>query len=188
VSPQEPSDAIRLQRLFEVLKARSVKRQKVVLASGRESDFYVDARLTTLDPEGANLIAGLVLDRLLPQVEAIGGPVTGADPIVGAVVALSWTRGRPVSGFMVRKEPKGHGLGQWMEGSANLRSGAPVCMIEDTVTSGGSVIRAVNQVRAAGFDVVQCLCVVDRDEGAREALAEVGVTLTALATRNDLLS
>jgi orotate phosphoribosyltransferase len=172
-------------RLIALLRQRSVRRQRVVLASGRESDFYVDARLTTLDPEGAHLVAGLVLDRLAADVEAVGGPVTGADPIVGAVVAASWTRGRPVHGFMVRKEAKGHGLGQWLEGRANLREGARVCMIEDTVTSGGSVVRAVERVRAAGLEVVQCICVVDREEGAADALAAVG--LEALTKRGDLL-
>ena len=89
MSVQGRSPQAERQRLLEVLRARSVKRQKVVLASGKESDFYVDARLTTLDPEGADLIANLVLDRLLPEVEAIGGPVTGADPIVDRAIALN---------------------------------------------------------------------------------------------------
>ena len=97
-------------RLIEILQERSVRRERVILASGKESDFYVDARQTTLHAEGAALVAELILARLRPDVVAVGGPVTGADPIAGAVAAISWTQARPVQGFMVRKEPKGHGL------------------------------------------------------------------------------
>lgn len=174
------------RRLIELLEERSVRRGHFVLASGKESDFYVDARLTTLHAEGAATIAALVLDRLKPEVVGIGGPVTGADPIVGAVVAASWNRGRPVHGFMVRKEPKGHGLKQWLEGRGNLPNGAPVCVIEDTVTTGGSLLRAVERIQETGLEVVQVIAVVDRQEGAAERVAAAGLTLEALVTRADL--
>lgn len=173
--------------LVGVLRERSVRRQKVILASGRESDFYVDARLTTLDPLGAALIASELLARLRPEIVAVGGPVTGADPISGAVAALSWLSGRPVRGFMVRKEAKGHGLKQFIEGRAAIPDGAAVCVVEDTATTGGSLLTAIERVRESGLVVAQCVVVVDRQEGAREALAAAGVVLEALVTREELL-
>ena len=174
-------------RLIEILRERSVRRQRVVLASGAESDFYVDARQTTLHPEGAALIAGLLLDRLDPEVLAVGGPVTGADPIAGAVAAVSWLRGRPIAGFMVRKEPKGHGMRQWIEGRGGLLAGAPVAVVEDTTTTGGSLLTAIERVEEEGLRVVQCFTVVDRQEGASERLAARGLRLVALVTRDELL-
>lgn len=176
-----------LARLIELLEERSVRRQKVILASGRESDFYVDARRTTLHPEGAALIADLVLECLGPEIQGIGGPVTGADPIVGAVVARSWSTGRPLMGFMVRKQPKSHGLGLWVEGRDNLHEGARVCMVEDTVTTGGSLLKAIRRVEESGLVVSRCIAVVDRLEGARELLDQAGFELEALVTRQDLL-
>lgn len=174
-------------RLVALLRERSVRRQRVLLASGRESDFYVDARQTTLHPEGAACIAQLVLDMLDDDVSGVGGPVTGADPIAGAVAAISHLRGRPVAGFMVRKEPKGHGLKLWVEGRANLADGARVAMVEDTVTTGGSLIQAIERVEANGLVVAQVIVVVDREEGARERLAEAGYDLIALTGRRELL-
>lgn len=174
-------------RLVAILRERSVRRGRFTLASGKESDLYVDCRLTTLDPEGSATIAALVLDRLKPEVVGIGGPVTGADPIVGAVVAGSWARSRPVAGFMVRKEPKGHGMMQWLEGRANLPAGAKVCVVEDTTTTGGSLLRAIERTQEAGLEVVQVITVVDRSEGAQERLAASGFTLEALVTRAELV-
>lgn len=174
-------------RLVELLIERSVRRQRVILASGRESDLYVDARQTTLHPEGAALVAELVLARLKPEVLAVGGPVTGADPIAGAVAAVSWLRGRPIQGFMVRKEPKAHGMRQWIEGRGGLPDGAPVCVLEDTTTTGSSLLTAIERVEEEGLRVAQCITVVDRQEGAMERLAGLGYTLEALVTREDLL-
>lgn len=174
-------------RLIEILKERSVRRERVVLASGKESDFYVDARQTTLHAEGAALVAELILARLRPDVVAVGGPVTGADPIAGAVAAVSWLQGRPVQGFMVRKEPKGHGLRQWIEGRGGLPDGSPVCVVEDTTTTGGSLLKAIERIEEEGLRVVQCITVVDRQEGASEKLEERGYRLDALVSRQDLL-
>ncbi len=176
-----------LDRLIAILRERSVTRQRVVLASGRESDFYVDARQTTLHAEGSAVIAKLILARLAPGVVGVGGPVTGADPIAGAVAALSHLQGRPVHGFMVRKEPKGHGLKLWVEGRANLPEGSKVCLVEDTVTTGGSLIRAIERVEEDGLLVAQVIVVVDREEGARERLADAGYEMEALTGRRALL-
>ena len=174
-------------RLIEILQERSVRRERVVLASGKESDFYVDARQTTLHAEGAALVAELILARLRPDVVAVGGPVTGADPIAGAVAAISWIQGHPVQGFMVRKEPKGHGLRQWIEGRGGLPDGSLVAVVEDTTTTGGSLLKAIERIEEEGLRVVQCITVVDRQEGASERLAERGYTLEALVAREDLI-
>lgn len=174
------------RRLVELLKDRSVRFGTFTLASGKESDFYVDARQTTLHAEGAATIAALILDRLQPDVVGIGGPVTGADPIAGAVAALSWQRGRPVHGFMVRKEPKGHGMQNWVEGRSNLPNGSKVCVVEDTVTTGGSLVRAIERVQEAGLEVAQVICIVDREEGGAARVGATGVALEALVTRSDL--
>lgn len=174
-------------RLVEILRERSVRRQRVLLASGRESDFYVDARRTTLHPEGAALVARLLLSRLKPEIEGVGGPVTGADPITGAAAALSHLAGRPVMGFMVRKEAKGHGLKLWVEGRSNLRDGAPVCVVEDTTTTGGSLLQAIQRVEDSGLVVAQVIVVVDREEGALERIEAAGYRMEALVGRRELL-
>ena len=174
------------ERLIEILKERSVRTGTFTLASGKTSDLYVDARQTTLSPEGATLLGQIILTRIHPDAVGIGGPVTGADPITGAVITHSWLQGRPLHGFMVRKEAKGHGAGNQVEGRHGLPDGSKVCMIEDTVTTGGSLLKAIHAVEAAGLEVVQVLCVVDRCEGAAERFAEAGYTLEALVNRDDI--
>jgi orotate phosphoribosyltransferase len=174
-------------RLVQILRARSVRWGQFTLASGRVSDLYVDARTTTLSGEGAALIADLLLDLVPTDVVAVGGPVTGADPIVGAVVARAHQRGRPLFGFLVRKEPKAHGTGQLVEGRANLPDGAAVFLIEDTATTGGSLLQAIEKVQATGLRVVGCAVVVDREEGAEERVRTAGIPYTALVRRRDLV-
>lgn len=174
------------ERLVQLLRELSYRRTRVVLASGRESDFYVDGRQTTLNSEGAWLIGNLVHDALEPEVRGVGGMVVGADPIAAAVAAVSFHRGRPVHAFLVRKEPKQHGTGRTVEGRASLPDGTPVCVVEDTTTTGGSLLKAVDRCEAEGLRVVQCLTIVDREEGAREALAERGLRLDVLVRRHEL--
>ncbi len=177
-----------VRRLIALLRERSVKTGTFTLASGRTSDLYVDARQTTLHAEGAAIVGRLVLSRLSSEVVGVGGMTLGADPIACAASALSVaTLGRPIHAFLVRKEPKAHGTGLPVEGVANLGAGAKVCVVEDTTTTGGSLLKAVDAARAAGLDVVQCLTIVDRREGATEALAARGLTLDALVTRADLV-
>lgn len=173
-------------RLIELLKERSYRRMRVVLASGRESDFYVDGKQTTLNAEGAWLVGNLVFEALLPEVQAVGGLVIGADPVASATAAVSFHRGRPVHAFLVRKEPKGHGTGRHVEGRGNIPDGTAVCIVEDTTTTGGSLLLAVDRAEAEGLRVVQCLTLVDREEGASEALAARGLTLTRLVRRCEL--
>lgn len=183
----ESADYPQKARLVEVLRERSVRWGSFTLASGKSSDLYVDARATTLSPEGAALISEAVLALLPPGIVAVGGPVTGADPIVGAVVAASHRAGRPCFGFMVRKEPKGHGTKQWVEGRSNLQAGDRVVVVEDTVTTGGSLLRAVEKVEETGLIVDHCIVVVDREEGAEARIAAAGYRMVPLVRRRDLV-
>ncbi len=175
-------------RLVELLLELSVKRGRFTLASGRESDFYVDVRQTSLHAEGSLLIARAILARLRPQAIAVGGLTMGADPLACATAALSTLEGRPVHAFLIRKEAKGHGTGRFVEGLANLKAGDHVCVVEDTTTTGSSLLTAVERARQAGLIVVQTLTVVDREEGAAEAIAAHGLTLEAITTRTELLA
>jgi orotate phosphoribosyltransferase len=175
-------------RLIELLREKSVQTGNFVLASGKHSDLYVDARQVTLHAEGARLIADRILDQLHPDVVAVGGLTLGADPIVSSVSVLSTLRRRPIHGFLIRKVPKGHGAGRVIEGAANLAPGAKVAIVEDTTTTGGSLLRAAERATEHGLEVIQCITVVDRQEGASDAVAAAGHTLEALVTRAELLA
>jgi orotate phosphoribosyltransferase len=174
--------------LIALLRELSVKTGTFTLASGATSDFYVDARQTTLNAQGARLVAKLVLARLHPEVQAVGGMTLGADPIACATAALSAATERPVNAFLIRKTAKGHGTGRQVEGLASVPPGTSVCIVEDTTTTGGSLLKAVQAAEAAKLRVVQCLTVVDREEGAADAIATAGYRLEALTTRSQLLT
>ena len=182
-----PADA-RRRELLELILAVSFRRQRVVLASGRESDFYLDLRQTLMRPRGVQLAGALVLERLLagPPVDAVGGMAVGAVPLVSAVLAAAAARDprSALVGFFVRKEAKSHGLGRRIEGA--FRAGQSVALLEDTVTTGGSTLEALDAVEAEGGKVARVLCLVDRGEGARDAFAARGIALEALFTRADL--
>jgi len=173
-------------RLLALLRDLSVRRGTFTLASGRTSDFYVDARQTTLNAEGAWLVGKLVLHRLRDDVVGVGGLSLGADPIACATAAVGFAEGRPVHAFLIRKEPKGHGTGRSVEGLANLPPGSRVAVVEDTTTTGGSLLRAVDLAREAGLEVVQCITLVEREEGAVQTLRDAGLDLEAIATRSML--
>jgi len=173
------------ERLLEILKKKAVLYGDFVLASGKRSSYYIDGRLVTLEPEGAYLIARLILDVLKDApVDAIGGPTLGADPIVGATVAASYIAGRPLLGFIVRKSQKDHGTQKRIEGP--LREGHRVAIVEDVVTSGRSALEAIEQVEAADAKVVKVISVIDRLKGAEELFAEKGYSYTALFTTRSL--
>lgn len=161
------------QRLLDILRHEAVLRGEFQLASGRTSNVYLDCRRATLHPEGAASAANVLLDWLDREhipARCVGGPTLGADPIVGAMVTMSWLRGRPLPGFLVRKEAKGHGTGQLLEGQ--YQGGWKAVIVEDTVTSGGSLLKAVKAAEAAGLEVVATACLVDREEGAAELLKD----------------
>ncbi len=178
------------ERLLVLLREHALTRESVVLASGRRSSYYLDARQVLLDPEGAEL-AGRLGHRALAGLEprAVGGLTLGADPLVCAITAAAWAEGTRWTGFFVRKEAKTHGLQQWLEGPF-IEEGTPVCVVDDVLTSGGSLAKALEAARRAGGDVRGALVVVDREEGGREALEPqlAGAPLIALFTAGEILA
>lgn len=183
------TDASARDRLRTLLVDHAVIRESVVLSSGRRSSYYVDALQVLLDPEGAALSGRLGWDLLAPlEPAAVGGLTMGADPLVCAISAAAWADGRRVTGFFVRKEAKKHGLQQWIEGPF-LEEGTPVVVVDDVLTSGGSLRIAIEKARQAGGDVRGALVVIDREEGGRESLADVlgDTPLHALFTATELL-
>jgi orotate phosphoribosyltransferase len=174
-------------RLLAILMEKAVTFGDFTLASGRKSRYYLDSRLVTLDPEGAWLVAESILDTLSREgirAKAIGGLTLGADPIAGAVAAVSHSRGEGMKGFIVRKEAKGHGKGKRIEG--DLRAGDDVVVVDDVVTTAGSTIAAIRAVEEIGCVVAAVVCVVDREEGGAEALK--GYRFYPLFTATDLLA
>jgi orotate phosphoribosyltransferase len=176
------------RELLDLVLEVSFRRQRVTLASGAESDFYLDLRQTLMRPRGVALAGALVLDRLLagPPVQAVGGMAVGAVPLVSAVLAAAAARdpATPLLGFFVRKAPKQHGLAKRIEGA--FEAGQTVALLEDTVTTGGSTLEALELVEAEGGKVARVFCIVDRGEGAADAFAARGVELEALFNRSDL--
>jgi orotate phosphoribosyltransferase len=173
------------QELQRYLLEHALRFGDFTLTSGRKSDYYIDGKQTTLRARALLLVAQLLLDALKPLgVEAFGGPTLGADPVVGAVIALAAQEGLPLVGFIVRKEPKGHGTQRFIEGP--LEPGMRVAVFDDVVTTGGSLKHAIDQVVAARCIVIQALAIVDRQEGARENLARWGYPFQALFTIDEL--
>lgn len=175
------------ERLKLILQEKSILRGDFTLASGKKSSYYIDARLTTLDAEGVNLIGKIFLEEIKKDssITTVGGPTMGADPIVGSVLALSQEQGNPLPGFLVRKQEKGHGTGKLIEG--NLKEGDVVAMFEDVVTTGGSVIKAIDAVRDSGAEVKKLLVIVDREEGAKSKFENMGVQFNSIFQISDLL-
>ncbi len=172
------------EQLLEILKRESYVPGRVRLASGKESDFYIDVRKTAFLPEAASLIGEILYARLKPlSLDAIGGMAAGAIPLVDAVVHASLRGKGPIPGFFVRKAAKGHGLGKCIEG--RFSKGDRVAILEDVVTSGESSLGAAEAVEAEGGTVVLVLALVDRLEGGREAVAARGYPFEAIFTRED---
>jgi len=174
-------------RLLALLSRLSYERREVTLASGRKSDFYIDCKQTVLTAEGHFLAGSLFLSLIRQRsevIEAIGGLTMGADPLASAASTLSYVAGRPLTAFYVRKEAKGHGTGQWIEGVKSLRPGMPVAIVEDVVTTGGSALKAIERARGFGLEVKLIVGLVDREEGGREAL-EAEAPLVTLFRKRD---
>jgi orotate phosphoribosyltransferase len=183
------AEASERERLVELLRERSFERKRVTLASGRESDFFIDCKQTALTAEGHVLIGSLMYDALaaLPEVDAIAGVELGGCPLASAVSLTSFVRGRPLPALYVRKEMKDHGSRRSVEGDKALRPGLRVAILEDVVTTGGSTLKAVEKLTAAGASVVGVVALVDRLEGGAEAIRAAGLPLVALCTRRDFL-
>jgi len=178
----------RRDALLSLLATRSARRGSFTLASGRQSSLYIDARITTMSPDGLALIGPLALQAIHDAgwtPDAIGGLTLGADPIACAISYASASGGRPLRAFTVRKEPKTHGTGKLIEGP--FREGDRVVVIEDTITTGSSARKAVDAVRASGGVVEGVLALVDREEGGREALESDGLEVRSLTLASEIV-
>jgi orotate phosphoribosyltransferase len=178
-----------LDRLVDMLAERSVRRGSFTLSSGRHTNLYIDARLTTMSPDGLVTIGTLGLDALRQAgwaADAVGGLTLGADPVSYALAYASALSGSPIRAFTVRKEAKTHGTGKLIEGP--FRRGDRVVVIEDVITTGGSALLAAEAIRAAGGTILGVLSVVDREEGGREALNAAGFSVIALARASEIVA
>lgn len=164
------------------------------LSSGLKSSFYIDLKATTLHPEGAALIGEGIVDQMtalsrelaIPQWGGVGGLTLGADPIATAASLAARARGIFCPAFIVRKEPKGHGTGRWVEGRENLKSRLPLIVVEDVATTGRSALLACERLIEEGYRPAAVVSVVDRQTGAREALESRGIAFRALVQISEL--
>ncbi|MBI3072628.1 MAG: orotate phosphoribosyltransferase [Deltaproteobacteria bacterium] len=182
----EPFDPAKARaRLHELFATRAVKWGKFTLASGRESDFYIDSKEVSLTGEGLWLIGNLVVDRIRPIVVGVGGLTLGADPIACSAALVAHSRGRTLAAFIVRKEAKGHGTTKVVEGLGALPKGSRVTIVEDVITTGGSALVAVNRANESGLHVEQVVGLVDREEGGRAEIEKRGIGVEAIFKRSD---
>jgi orotate phosphoribosyltransferase len=176
------------QQLKKLLIEQSLRRGDFVLASGQRSSYYIDARRTTMSGLGQRLIGELGLAALAAQgwsPRAVGGLTLGADPVAYALAHAAALQGRRLDAFTVRKEAKNHGIGKLIEGL--LEPGWSVVVVEDTITTGESALRAVRAVRDAGGEVLGILALVDREEGGVSRLAAQGLPTVTLVRAGELL-
>ncbi len=177
------------ERLIQILTERSFERRQVKLASGRTSNFFIDCKQTILTAEGHALVGSLMFDALseFGQVDAVAGVALGGCPLASAVSLVSHQRGQDLPAFYVRKEKKDHGTEKLLEGDKALRPGMRVALLEDVITTGGSSLKALEVLKAAGAEIAGIIALVDRDEGGRETIEAQGVKLVALTTRHDFM-
>ena len=173
------------QALIALFRKKALKFGDFTLASGKKATYYLDGKQVTLDPHGAQQVGEGILDLLdtdrMPA--ALGGMSIGADPITAAAVTMSAVRGTPIAGFMVRRQSKGHGTNQYVEGP--VRPGDEVVIVEDVVTTGGSSLEAIQRAEQFGLKVTRVIAIVDRMEGGAEAFAEAGYPFASLLTIQD---
>ena len=180
MAPPLPSTAPeQRQRLLDLLAERAYRHGSFTLASGRSSNHYVNCKPVSLSGEGLALLAARMLDLVEPQAVAVAGLTLGADPLVSGVAQAAALAGRPLDALIVRKEAKGHGTGAWLEGPLP-EPGAAITVLEDVVTTGGSSLKAVTQLRQAGYTVNRVVTIVDRQEGGGAAMAAAGLELVSL--------
>jgi orotate phosphoribosyltransferase len=177
-----------LQDLKELLIDRSIRTGEFILASGKSSSFYIDARMTTMSPEGLTMIGPLSLDLIETKgwkADSIGGLTLGADPVAFSISRASVDRTPVLRAFTVRKQAKTHGIGNLIEGP--FRSNDKVIVVEDVITTGNSALQAINAITEAGAEVLGVLAVVNREEGGVEAIRDRGFETIYLLSIKDLL-
>jgi orotate phosphoribosyltransferase len=172
------SSAMR-ETLLPLLATRAYRHGEFTLASGRTSHHYVNCKPVSLSGEGLALLGALMLEQVEVEAAAVAGLTLGADPLVSAVALRAALAGRPLDALIVRKEAKGHGTGAWLEGPLP-EPGSRITVLEDVVTTGGSSLKAVKQLREAGYTVERVVTIVDRQEGGLEAMTAAGLELRSL--------
>ncbi len=176
-------------RLLSLLRERAFARRRVTLASGKESDFFIDCKQAVLSAEGHVLTGNVMLAALcdLPNCDLVAGVELGGCPLASAVSLTSYLRGTPIDAIFVRKESKDHGSQRLLEGDAHVSGPQRVAVLEDVTTTGASTLRAIARVHEAGHRVVGVVTLVDRQEGGGEAIAAAGVPFVAVFTRCDFI-
>ena len=178
------------EQLKEIICDLSYEEREVTLASGRRSNFYFDGKQTTLHARGGLLVGQAFWEEVKQfgvTIDGVGGLTLGADPIATATSIAAQLDGSNVHAFIIRKEPKGHGTGQWLEGRKNLPPGSKVVIVEDVTTTGGSSMKAVERAEEEGLEVVGIVTLVDREEGAREAIEGAGQVLRTVFTKSEVV-
>ncbi len=175
--------------LKKILTEKSLKVSKdpiFPLASGKLSDFYVDCKMTTLFSKGLDLVGKIVFEMIAPlNVKGIGGLTLGADPIANATAMIAGQKGLDLFSFVIRKEPKKHGLMKWIEGG--ISAGDRVVVIDDVITTGGSAIQAIDKAKDAGLVIVKVIVLVDREEGGRENIRNRGYEVESIFSKSELM-
>ena len=175
------------QQLLALLKREAFLKKRVKLSSGRISNFYIDVRKVSLSPQGVYLISQEIFKLIENEdIDAIGGPTLGADPIVSGVCFIAYQRKKKLRGFLIRKSPKKHGSQKLIEGQ-ELKKGMKVAVVDDVATSGGSLIKAIEVLQTEKIKVVKAISVVDREEGAAENISRLGLPLISLFRKSDFL-
>ncbi len=168
------------KKLFDLLNKEALKRGSFTLSSGKKSSYYLDGRVITLSAQGAYLAASIILDMIGDRkLDAAGGPTLGADPIVGALAALSYLNNRPIKTFIVRKQAKEHGAQRQVEGPC-LKKGDRVILLDDVATTGKAIIEAKQALEKIGVIAEEAIVIVDRNEGAADNLAQAGLKLESI--------
>jgi len=179
-----------VDRLLELLRDRGFRRGHFVLSSGKESDFFIDCKPAVLLAEGHVLVGQALLQRIRDvagPVSAVAGVELGGCPLASAVACASWAGDGPIDAVYIRKSTKEHGTKKMLEGADRIDPNARLVIVEDTVTTGGSTLRAVQAVRDAGFEVAAVIAVVDRLEGGAAAIRDAGVSFSTLYDRTDFM-
>jgi orotate phosphoribosyltransferase len=172
------------QQLTQLVRDKALKFGDFTLASGKKAKYYLDGKQITLDSFGAKLVAEGILELLESDLPAaVGGMAIGADPITAAVITMAGVHGKPLKGFLVRKEAKGHGTQKFVEGP--VAAGDRVVIVEDVVTTGGSSLQAIERVEAIGLKVQKVIAIIDRQEGGAENFAQRGYAFASLLTIRD---
>ena len=176
-------------QLIELIIEKAFKYSKepiFKLVSGRMSNYYFNCKAVTLHPEGMYIIGNLIFDLIEDtDVKGVGGLTLGADPIAYSIAYTSFLKKKPIEAFVVRKTAKSHGTVQWIEG--NVNKGDRVVIVDDVITTGKSTIEAINRAKEEGLHIVKVIALIDRQEGGREAVAELGFKLDSIITREEVM-